>query len=558
MSHRFHLPVLLLFLLVSVSFRLYAQEAKTEKRVYLVDMTASMEGKGQTPTPNILSKVKNNLIDAISSIEDQDTEILIIPFTNKPNEQQAIAGTIRERESILARINALKILPGDTNIIAAWEYGITQLDRKKINYMFLLTDGRHNVGGTMDQLLDRLRAWERLSGGKYLYYSFYVMLTKNARHEQIKEIASSTANMWVIENMNINASLIKTPIRQKVNVFNNNTATIAFTTNNKKADLSQLKLLFSLQENDYYSIKNIKKSPKGDSYSFEISEKLPRLEMPFDTTLTMSFVYDTKANPFIFFTPEKIDFQILNQGPRKVSVAVGDSGQPLDSLDLGLLTYKEPFQGFFRWTRRIYEKTLDWKILSWAVPDTASTTTRMILSWNEEAIRSGSSVQFHLSDTLNPFADHIRVRNDLGDASFSAKAGPRDTVSFTVTVIPGIPSTSFSGSVISVPTKLNFVDGIKLEGNDPAAVGEWQLDYKKGFPFWLWVMWSLPFLLVFLLLLFFILRAVKRSRKKKMADLSIVTHTDNSDDEPVPQEKEIIQDKSIRRDPPTNEDSDIF
>jgi hypothetical protein len=558
MFYRFHLPVLLLVLLVSVSFRLYAQEAKTEKRVYLVDMTASMEGKGQTPTPNILSKVKNNLIDAISSIEDQDTEILIIPFTNKPHEQQAIAGTIRERESILSRINALRVLPGDTNIIAAWEYGITQLDRKKINYMFLLTDGRHNVGGTMDQLLDRLRAWEGLSGGKYLYYSFYVMLTKNARHEQIKEIASSTANMWVIENMNINASLIKTPIRQKVNVFNNNSATIAFTTNNKKADLSQLKLLFSLQENDYYSIKNIKKSPKGDSYSFEIAEKLPRLEMPFDTTLALSFVYDTKANPFIFFTPEKIDFQILNQGPRKVSVAIGDSGQPLDSLDLGLLTYKEPFQGFFRWTRRIYEKTLDWKILSWAIPDTASATTRMILSWNEEAIRSGSSVQFHLSDTLNPFADHIRVRNDLGDASFSAKAGPRDTVSFTVTVIPGIPSTSFSGSVISVPTKLNFVDGIKLQGNDPEAVGEWQLDYKKGFPFWLWVMWSLPFLLVFLLLLFFILRAVKRSRKIKMADLSIVTHTDNSNDERVPHEKEIVQDKSIRRDPPTNEDSDIF
>lgn len=549
MFHRFHLPVLLLFLLISVSFRLYAQEAKTEKRIYLVDMTASMEGKGQTPTPNILSKVKNNLIDTISSIEDQDTEILIIPFTNKPHEQQAIAGTIRERESILSRINALKVLPGDTNIIAAWEYGITQLDRKKINYMFLLTDGRHNVGGTMDQLLDRLRAWEGLSGGKYMYYSFYVMLTKNARHEQIKEIASSTPNMWVIENMNINASLIKTPIRQKINVFNNNTATIAFTTNNKKADLSLLRLYFSLQENGYYSIKNIKKSPKGDSYSFEIAEKLPRFEMPFDTTLTLSFLYDTKANPFIFFTPEKIDFQILNQGPRTVSVAVGDSGQPLDSLNLGVLTYKEPFQGFFRWTRRIYEKTLDWKILSWAVPDTASSTTRMILSWNEEAIRSGSSVQFHLSDTLNPFADHIRVWNDLGDASFSAKVGPQDTVNFTVTVIPGIPSTSFSGSVISVPTKLNFVDGIKLEGNDPAAVGEWQLDYKKGFPFWLWVMWSLPLLLVFLLLLFFIQRAVKRSRKKKMADLSIVTLTDNANDERVPHEKEVVQDKSIRRDP---------
>lgn len=519
MLNRFRFPFLLVVIGMLVSIRLGAQDTKTEKRIYLVDLTASMEGKGRVWTPNIMSAVKKNLVDAINNIEDKNTEILIIPFTDKVHPQKTIKGRIHEKESILAKIKGLNVLPGDTNISGAWEYGVTQLDDQKINYLFLLTDGRHNYGDSMDALLDRLRAWGNLSKGKYLF-AFYVMLTENARDRRIKEIANATPNMWVIDNMNLNTSLIKTSINQRINVFNNNTATISFSTNYKKADLSRLKFDLSLEKNAFYEIKDVSaKSSKGNSYSFTLVEKLPKLDMPIDTTLTLMFSYDTKNNPFIFFTPDRINLQILNQGPREVSVAVENSDQGLKNLDLDVLTYEEPFQGFFKWTRKIYEKTLDWKLVSWAVPDTARTTTRMILSWNDEAIRSHSSVMFHLSDTLNPFFDHIHVTSDHGDTPIVAKAGQPDTVCFSVTVTPGLPSTSFSGSIISLSDKLDFIDGKQLAGNE-SVDGEWHFTYKKGFPFLLWVLWSIPPLAIILLLFFSILFSVKRKRKK-VSDRSI-------------------------------------
>ena len=488
------------------STTLTAQSPKSEKRIYLVDLTGSMEGRGNVPTPNILQTVKDNLVQTISSIEDVNTEVQIIPFTNRVGD--SISGSISDRESILEAVRSLHTLSGDTNIADAWSYGIAQLDSTKINYLFLLTDGLHNNGPTKDVLFERLRDWGRIARDRY-NYAFYVMLTPNAKENEICEIVESTDKMWLIESMDINASLVRTSLSTRKNVFNSHTASLSFFSNNRNANLENLGLEITLEENGFYSIDNVSKSPLGDIYTFNIVEKRPKMQMPLDTTLKLYFSYDTLANPFVFLTPDKVDFQIVNQGPRTLSVSIENNKKGLSDLNLKKLKYKEPFQGFFRWTRELFEPYFDLPFLS--KPDTASVTTRFILSWNEEAIRAGSSLLLYLDAYGNEYADHIVVSNGSGNSPVFAKS-VQDTLALKTTVTPGIPSARFNGEIIAFTDKVDSVNNEEISEND-TAIGSWRLQYKKSWPFWIWLFWIVIIVMVNAALFFIVKEIIVLFRK---------------------------------------------
>ncbi|MGL5979708.1 MAG: hypothetical protein ACRCZY_02305, partial [Phocaeicola sp.] len=64
-----HKSTLLLVLLLLTNGLVYGQSYQNEKRIYLLDVTASMVGKGSVSTPNIFEKVKEKLIETISDIQ---------------------------------------------------------------------------------------------------------------------------------------------------------------------------------------------------------------------------------------------------------------------------------------------------------------------------------------------------------------------------------------------------------------------------------------------------------------------------------------------------------
>ena len=207
----------LLVALLSLFFnKAVAQPPLQEKRIYLVDVTASMEGKGEVETPDIFQTVKESLAETIQQIYDTTTVIEIIPFSNKV--YKGIYGKVANKDSLINCVNELTIRKGDTNIADAWSYGLTRLDTTKINYFFVLTDGLHNCGPKKEELYHRLSGWNDLSAGKYMF-AFYVMLTPNAKESEICRIADENRNMWKIESLDINASLVKTSLTVRKNVF---------------------------------------------------------------------------------------------------------------------------------------------------------------------------------------------------------------------------------------------------------------------------------------------------------------------------------------------------
>lgn len=323
MPKQFKLFILLMGLLwASTNF---AQNPLVEKRIYLLDVTKSMEGKGIVPTPNIFDSVKLNLITAIKDIQDEKTEIVIIPFTNTPHSK--IQCTVAQKDSLINLISSISLRNGDTNIADAWASGIKEIDSTKINYIFLLTDGLHNNGPSKDELYQSLRSWKDLSYNKY-FFAFYVMLTPNAKELEICQVVDETEQMWLIESLDINSSLIRTAINQKSNVFENKTIGINFVSNNPKVFLDNLEVNFQLEDNPYYKITSSRKDTiTNNLYWFEISEITEKIKIPVDQTLVLHINHNKEKYPFVFFTPETIQFRIINRGLRKMTIKISDYEQ---------------------------------------------------------------------------------------------------------------------------------------------------------------------------------------------------------------------------------------
>lgn len=305
----------LLFFVLSVSA--HGQVYRQEKRIYLVDVTASMAGKGNVPSPDIFDGLKNQLAAAVSGIVSDDTEVLIIPFTDRPH--MPISGNTSNKESLISQIRSLEIRNGDTNIADAWVEGVRQIDSAKVNYLFLLTDGLHNCGPEKDVLFSRLLDWATYSCDNY-YFAFYVMLTPNAREIEIADIVKRTDKMWLIESMDVTVSFINTGLTLSVNINKGNKVRLPLSSNNYDVFNSGIEYHIELEDNPYYKISGQTIISETGELEFEISELKPHIWIPVELTLSLSIVYDKEKYPLVFFTPEVIRFNIINRGVRKMTI----------------------------------------------------------------------------------------------------------------------------------------------------------------------------------------------------------------------------------------------
>lgn len=306
--------LLIIYLMFSVGY-IFAQSSYKEKRIYLIDVTASMIGKGELKTPDIFNTVKEKLSQSIYDIQSPYTEVTIIPFSDKPF--QPITGHASQADSLVECISKIDIRKGDTNIADAWMNGISRLDSTKINYLFLLTDGLHNHGVETDSLYSILSSWPKISSGKHMF-AYYVMLTPEARDLEITKIVDQTPQMWLIESMDINASFISSSLNIAANVFKNKRFRIPFRLNNKTAQAFNFKI--QLEENPYYRIKSQSLNFADRHIDIELEELKPHIEMPLDITLKLTYIYDKVKYPITFFTPEVINFHISNKGIRTMNI----------------------------------------------------------------------------------------------------------------------------------------------------------------------------------------------------------------------------------------------
>ena len=78
---------------------------------------------------------------------------------------------------------------------------------------------------------------------------------------------------------------------------------------------------FVLQENDYYAVSSTRRDSVNPSfYEFDVIEKQDKTQIPIDVNLTLHVNYNKQKYPLVFFTPEDIDFRIINRGVRRMTI----------------------------------------------------------------------------------------------------------------------------------------------------------------------------------------------------------------------------------------------
>lgn len=301
---------------IQFSINAKASKLMDERRIYLVDLTRSMEGFNGAE--HIFDTVKDQLRQAVLSINDTTTEVIIIPFTNKPLE--IYKNKISQKDSVLNYISNLTTRTGDTNILEAWQRGEGLLDSDKINYMFMLTDGVHNCGEPIDSLYKSLDNWHKMTHGKY-QFAFYVLLSENAREKEICRIVESSKQMWLVPSMNIHTDFIIGNMNLSINIINSNKVKLHLACTNPGIFNQGFRFKISMPENDCYRIINASDAidSNGD-VTFEIQKLKPQKELPVTFKTKILIDYDKQKFPFVFFTPEEYNLNIANVGTRIMNI----------------------------------------------------------------------------------------------------------------------------------------------------------------------------------------------------------------------------------------------
>lgn len=326
-----HLLSLTLFL--STSSSVFAQTnlfQMQEKRIYVLDITESMIGEGDGKGTDIFGTVKYKLKDAINSlsISDPTMEIEIIPFSDRAYLNRAYKGCAGNKNQIFAYIDTISAKGRSTNIVDAWKVGLQEMDSAKTNFMFLLTDGNHNVS-SIDNLYSTISSWNNQKCNDYCY-AFYVSLNHNVNNDsKLQTIADTTRNVWWIHSMNVNVACLQPvcssfstiPISEIfVNTRCSHSFLATFAVNNgsfNRVPNCERRVHLDFGVNPYYKLNyNSLHVINGvATIPIEFRTVVSTSQCPRDTIIPLSFtVVDTdRSFIYIVFTPEQINVHFLNR-----------------------------------------------------------------------------------------------------------------------------------------------------------------------------------------------------------------------------------------------------
>ena len=210
--------LILLLITLSLFTTTFAQVLK-ERRVYYLDCSYSMV------TPNkIWDKVCDNLINAIENVEDETTELIVVPFAfdnqhhNTLNAYKELA-TPQGKANLKNKIRSIK--PNKSTMTyhsdALKDFYNNRIAPDRVNYMFFMTDGQNEE--KPDPMPNLLKHW----GGRYQgknVYGFYVMLHNSAGSPVTEGVIESQPQLWKVKTADVNINLIRLQNRAVFNARN--------------------------------------------------------------------------------------------------------------------------------------------------------------------------------------------------------------------------------------------------------------------------------------------------------------------------------------------------
>lgn len=217
-----------------------------------------------------------------------------------------------------------------TNIVDPLNKFYSLLNKNRINYMFLFTDGDHDQPQTRPQFIPTLDSWENKTRA-YDAYGFYVLVHSNAATDEIRKSVESQDNFWIVSDAKVRIKICTLPATVKYNVRDDKgvkTITMSGKYANADGDIT-------LTSNDqYYDVICTGTDIKDGKLDFEVKPKAGACP-PTNHTVTLTPVL-SGSDQYTFVGPNLINLQVSNVPERSLEVT-------LESNKLGKASYSESF-----------------------------------------------------------------------------------------------------------------------------------------------------------------------------------------------------------------------
>ncbi len=360
-----------------------------ERRIYYLDCSYSM-----VKPNNIWEDVRDNLIAAIDAVEDETTELYVIPFAvdgsidccwdcyyekatslGKSNLRKKIEGIIPSKKSMTYHSVTIKDF-----------YNNNRVANDKITYMFLMTDGDNEEKNSFgcDFFLPELVKWKDKYGLKDVY-GFYVMLHKSAKEyaEVEKIINQPNDHLWKVETADVNINLIRLENGCIYNVRNDSYVDIPIY---GKTENIELKLNI-INNNSNYCIK--KQEQTKDYIRLYIEPQGDVSFLPQNELVKLS-IKSNGIGDFDFIVAEEITLICENKKVKEFSPTF-NKGKKIEKL--GKVTYYPAF--------------------GWCKAKTDTLIETLFLGFNKDAKGSGDAYAvFKFTDTEGKTISSLHIFKD--------------------------------------------------------------------------------------------------------------------------------------------------
>ncbi len=306
--------LLLCFVLI-FPLLVHAQVTK-ERRVYYLDCTGSMKIKDAGGTP-LYKEVCSNLKSAINSVNDETTELVVIPFWD----DVPISTVFKSNATDVGKANLCKNIDGlsfngpRTALNRPLkDFYEERTDPNLITYMFLMTDGENER--QQKEYESALKSWGQRFGDKQVY-GFYVMLCDAAKNGTVEGIINQQPHLWKVETADININIIRLSTKAVFNVRNDKYVDIPFIGGDTKG------VTFDAQLADCTDYHATKTEIAGDKLRVYIEPAAGQSEATLPDEIKTDININMKGNDtYTFLVTDKVELTCYNKKQYALKVSV--------------------------------------------------------------------------------------------------------------------------------------------------------------------------------------------------------------------------------------------
>ena len=475
---RYIISLFTLFLFVPI----YANKM-SERRVYYLDCSYSMK------TSKIWDDVCDNLIKAIENIEDETTELLVIPFAVDGSHHQLL-NAFCEKATPIGKANLKKkiqqINPSTKSMTYHSDpikdfYNNNRVAEDRITYMFLMTDGQNEE--KPDLFKPELRKWSSRFGTKDVY-GFYVMLNGAARNKDVESIINQESHFWNVNTADVDINLLRLQNNCTYNVRNDEYVDIPIS-----GKLKNIKITLTTQ-NQYYRLKRQIQTDDYIRLYLDCSNDYNQATLPEEEVITC-FVQSTGCGEFDFLLTDKIQIVCQNKKVKGIRPTF-NKGKKIEKL--GKVIY--------------YPKFL------WSKEKTIPLTDTLFLNFNHDAKENHGYAEFRFVDSngneISQEDLHIHINGaKINKHQFSIDSKD-DFVVLTFCYNPSADVGRHQGWLKLTNHNLNQDGDVELVQGQEHNSLYWQIQYEKDMnPLAKCLVWIAIIILALLLLWFLIIKPIK-------------------------------------------------